>query len=341
MSETIKLSPEMLMSQSAQLSTLSNDFSNLFDSVVSELNTINGNWSKNLANNFVGKIVSAQNGFRSVVDALLNGSEAAGICARSFENIDDVLAKIMAGGGENSGSAGATFTDASTLSGSVDIIGAIKNEIGKLPGQIKTAGEALKYLEDKYGELPEEVKIILDDVVPKELKTAYKITSDILQGEFDLDNVLSAVKCVAGKSPKVSVVVSAAKYALDKGAEYEKKAEDKMTKNILEGDLLGASANAVEGFVDTVGGGVITVTGNLIGGAIDKTIGKIPGISTAIKIATGGKSLGSYVEKGAAYVADGIDKVTDVITDGINVITDGFTKGVQAVGNVIGGLFGL
>lgn len=43
MSETIKLSPEMLISQAAQLSTLSNDFSNLFDSVVSELNTINGN----------------------------------------------------------------------------------------------------------------------------------------------------------------------------------------------------------------------------------------------------------------------------------------------------------
>lgn len=50
MSETIKLSPEMLISQAAQLSTLSNDFNNLFDSVVSELNTINGNWSKNLAN---------------------------------------------------------------------------------------------------------------------------------------------------------------------------------------------------------------------------------------------------------------------------------------------------
>ena len=42
MSETIKLSPEMLISQAAQLSTLSNDFNNLFDSVVSELNTING-----------------------------------------------------------------------------------------------------------------------------------------------------------------------------------------------------------------------------------------------------------------------------------------------------------
>lgn len=98
MSETIKLSPEMLISQAAQLSTLSNDFNNLFDSVVSELNTINGNWSKNLANNFAGKIVSAQNGFRSVVDALNNGSEAARICAESFENIDDVLAKMMSGG---------------------------------------------------------------------------------------------------------------------------------------------------------------------------------------------------------------------------------------------------
>ncbi len=339
MSETIKLSPEMLISQAAQLSTLSNDFNNLFDSVVSELNTINGNWSKNLANNFAGKIVSAQNGFRSVVDALNNGSEAARICAESFENIDDVLAKMMSGGGSNS-SAGATITGGNAISGSVDIIEAVKNELGKIPEQIKTAGEALKYLEDKYGELPEEAKVIIDAVVPKGLKTAYQITSDLLQGEFDLDNVMSAIKYVAGSSLEVSAVISAIDYTLDKGKDYLNKAQDKATQNIMEGDLLGASANAFEGFVDTVGGGVATVAGDLIGGAIDKTIGKIPGISTAIKLWTGGKSIGSYIEDGAAYVADGIDKATDIITDGINVVTDGFTKGVQKVGNWFCGLIG-
>lgn len=295
--------------------------------------------AKNLANNFAGKIVSAQNGFRSVVDALNNGSEAARICAESFENIDDVLAKMMSGGGSNS-SAGATITGGNAISGSVDIIEAVKNELGKIPEQIKTAGEALKYLEDKYGELPEEAKIVIDAVVPKGLKTAYQITSDLLQGEFDLDDVMSAIKYVAGSSLKVSAVISAIDYTFDKGKDYLNKAQDKVTQNILEGDLLGASANATEAFVDTVGGGVAIVAGDLIGGAIDKTIGKIPGVSTAIKMWTGGKSIGSYIKDGAAYVADGIDKVTDIITDGINVVTDGFTKGVQKVGNWFCGLLG-
>ena len=176
--------------------------------------------------------------------------------------------------------------------------------------------------------------------MPKGLKTAYQITSDLLQGEFDLDNVMSAIKYVAGSSLEVSAVISAIDYTLDKGKDYLNKAQDKATQNILEGDLLGASANAFEGLVDTVGGGVATVAGDLIGGAIDKTIGKIPGISTAIKLWTGGKSIGSYIEDGAAYVADGIDKVTDIITDGINVVTDGFTKGVQKVGNWFCGLIG-
>lgn len=247
--------------------------------------------------------------------------------------------KMMSGGGSD-GSAGATIIGGNAISGSVDIIEAVKNEIGKIPEQIKTAGEALKYLEDKYGELPEEAKVIIDAVVPKGLKTAYQITSDLLQGEFDLDNVMSAIKYVAGSSLEVSAVISAIDYTLDKGKDYLNKAQDKATQNILEGDLLGASANAFEGLVDTVGGGVATVAGDLIGGAIDKTIGKIPGISTAIKLWTGGKSIGSYIEDGAAYVADGIDKVTDIITDGINVVTDGFTKGVQKVGNWFCGLIG-
>ena len=137
MSETIKLSPEMLISQAAQLSTLSNDFNNLFDSVVSELNTINGNWSKNLANNFAGKIISAQNGFRSVVDALNNGSEAARICAESFENIDDVLAKMMSGGGSN-GSAGATSSIIpSNIDSIEDVFDLIDEQYNKLPSSVR------------------------------------------------------------------------------------------------------------------------------------------------------------------------------------------------------------
>ena len=167
MSETIKLSPEMLISQAAQLSTLSNDFNNLFDSVVSELNTINGNWSKNLANNFAGKIVSAQNGFRSVVDALNNGSEAARICAESFENIDDVLAKMMSGGGSN-GSAGATSSI--------------------IPGNIDSIEDVFDLIDEQYNKLPSSVRENIKSCAKNWFGSgvsAYEITHQLFDKDFE------------------------------------------------------------------------------------------------------------------------------------------------------------
>ena len=61
---------------------------------------------------------------------------------------------------------------------------------------------------------------------------------------YKRQNVMSAIKYVAGSSLEVSAVISAIDYTLDKGKEYLNKAQDKASQNIMEGDLLGASANA-------------------------------------------------------------------------------------------------
>ena len=59
-SKKISLTPEELKNQAAQMAALNEEYENIFTSVASELNLINGNWSANLANNFAGKIKKNQ-----------------------------------------------------------------------------------------------------------------------------------------------------------------------------------------------------------------------------------------------------------------------------------------
>ncbi len=73
----IKLTPEELLAQSAELASLQTEFQTLFSQVTSALNSLNGSWSEALAGNFSGKIAAAQKSFASVADMLQNGADAA------------------------------------------------------------------------------------------------------------------------------------------------------------------------------------------------------------------------------------------------------------------------
>ena len=83
----IKLTPEMLIQQSSQLSSLRSEYESLFRQVTSTLNGMNDSWSDNLAGNFSGKIQTAQTKFSSIQNMLENGASAAMLCGNSFENI--------------------------------------------------------------------------------------------------------------------------------------------------------------------------------------------------------------------------------------------------------------
>lgn len=101
----IKLDSAELRNQASEMTALGSEYEQLFSNVSSILNDVNNNWSPNLANNFSGKISSAQKGFSNVVEMLKFGAEAANTSAESFSNIDVEISKVM-GVNEHSSSLG-------------------------------------------------------------------------------------------------------------------------------------------------------------------------------------------------------------------------------------------
>ncbi len=121
-SKKIELTPAELKGQASQMLDLGNEYENLFDHVVSDLNSVNRNWSPNLAHNFTGKITSTQGKFKHISDMLATGSAVANIAANNFESTDSLLAKIM-------------ISDSSKQDNG-SIVGAVKGSVGKTSGTI-------------------------------------------------------------------------------------------------------------------------------------------------------------------------------------------------------------
>jgi len=95
--QKIKLSPTELRGLASQMVSLSGEYDNLFDNVISDLKQTNGNWSSNLANNFAGKITSAQGQFKHIPDMLSSGAAVATLSANSYEDTDSLLTKVITG----------------------------------------------------------------------------------------------------------------------------------------------------------------------------------------------------------------------------------------------------
>ena len=117
----IAIDPALLMSQSAEMTSLTEEFDALFGSVTTALGTMNSRWSANLSNNFVSKITSAKSAFSSLKELLQLGAKAAGISARDFLAVDQAL-----GSAANSAAAG------------------IKSGLDQIVGQAKILGEYWK-----------------------------------------------------------------------------------------------------------------------------------------------------------------------------------------------------
>lgn len=66
----IKLTPEELIAQSTELTSLQTEFESVFSQLTSTLNSMNDSWSATLAGNFAGKIQAAQKSFTSVANML-------------------------------------------------------------------------------------------------------------------------------------------------------------------------------------------------------------------------------------------------------------------------------
>ena len=87
----IAIDPVLLMSQSAEMTKLTEEFDHLFGSVTSALGTMNSRWSANLSNNFITKITSAKSVFSALTDLLHIGAQAASTSASDFLSLDNSL----------------------------------------------------------------------------------------------------------------------------------------------------------------------------------------------------------------------------------------------------------
>ena len=87
----IAIDPALLMSQSAEMTSLTEEFDHLFGSVTSALGTMNSRWSANLSNNFISKITSAKSVFSALTDLLHIGAQAASTSASDFLSLDNSL----------------------------------------------------------------------------------------------------------------------------------------------------------------------------------------------------------------------------------------------------------
>ena len=323
------------------MKNLEGEFSTLFSGVSSELGKINKNWSPNLSHNFEGKINSAQKSFAHITQELMNGAKVADTCAVTFQSVDSELSKIYGPG--------------------ADII---KEEIADIPEDAKSAGEVLAWIEKQVGKLPDwvtsGVENFWDLFIPadceqlkddlKNLKKAYEITSDILQGEFDLKDAWGAVSGILKKNTKLAVICETINYTFETGTARTEEMEKQVYDQLTEGDILGGTIDLAEGFVDTIIGGSIDVLGDVGGGLLDKTINKIPivkGINKVTKYVTGlsgvndgdGYSIGGLVAEGAECISTGLDYATDFISNTTDIVTDALTDGAKATINWVKGWF--
>lgn len=98
MADFIQLTPEMLLEQSTEMTTLQMEYESLFQQVKNSLNGINQSWSTNIASNFSGKISSAQNSFSSILNMFSNGANAAKSSATRFGTPSSWLSQFEAFG---------------------------------------------------------------------------------------------------------------------------------------------------------------------------------------------------------------------------------------------------
>lgn len=97
MASKIELNPEILLSQALEMQSLTSEYEALFSKITSSLNDTNNNWSELLANNFSGKISSAQQSFANITALLSSGAQAAKNSAKTLQSMDQSLSKVFGG----------------------------------------------------------------------------------------------------------------------------------------------------------------------------------------------------------------------------------------------------
>lgn len=229
-------------------------------------------------------------------------------------------------------------------------IEALKKEIKSIPDDIRSAGEVLSIIEDKYKELPRDITFAIDVFVPGTLKDAYTITSGIFQGDLTWEEALDAGKSIAVKNTKLGLILETFDYTITTAKDIDDEMMEDVMKQLKEGDIIGAFGDATEGFIDGVLGGTIKVIGDYTGDRVDDFIDDVPGVKYLNKFfeySTGmldmnegeGYSIGGLISETGEAIFEGIDTVTDYASDKLNEVTDVVTNGVKSGIKWVSGLF--
>jgi uncharacterized protein YukE len=354
----IKLSSEELKSQAARMTSMQQQYENFFQSTVEELKSLNGNWSSLLANNFLGKITSAQKSFANISKMLEQGAKAANQSALSFENVDKILEK----------------TDLGEKLGSIQKSSAVKSVTDAIEIQKKIN----RWLEKLESKMSEKQKAFFNTFKSKILETttkdtmfegideAYDIWSEIADGKYG-DAFLDTIDAIGGKTidwateagnaiegginwvgVKVKATVILAKMCIDdknylnKNAHYyDNVAVDYYHKNGI-GSAVGVFVGeAIPAFTNVVAKGTIDVLCQTASSMIDSVVKRATyghtDLSTmnAVMKESIGWSPGHAFNDVTKVISDVSDKGGDVMIEIGSTLGIGVENVIKATGSLV------
>ena len=277
MASKIQLTPAELLAQSQEMLALQKEFEDLFKNTGTILGQVNSNWSEVLANNFMGKLQSAQKAFSQITSMLGQGGNLAATSAHTFESMDDLLAKNVAGGllqdvaGKMSevvtnaingvtGKAGGLFDDLGNL---------MKDEWENLKEGWKETGNFLEWLGGKYSDIPGPIRNKIEGILGSQLTAAGSITYDIITGDVSWDTAEDFLSEIM-ENPYVDAVKGTFEYVFGGGIIEQQAAYDEASMQYFEeGNVVAGATIATGSFLDTIGLGVIDVGGGLVTGFVE------------------------------------------------------------------------
>lgn len=358
MAGKIQLTPAELLAQSQEMLDLQKEYDQLFASAGTLLTQVNENWSANLANNFAGKLLSAQKGFTQISSMLGQGGKLAASSANTFESMDSLLSKVMQGDGVSgnvsatmTAAVGAVQTGAANMSAVQDVFSDMGSALwGQVKEDWKTSGDTLEefhqWLKEKLPEEEQEslkkiAKNIFGDWLP-----SYEVTYDIVTGSVDRDTGYSLVKAVFGKT-NGGAFMHSMEYALEISKldeDYQKTTFEQMGK----GNIITGMINMSGSCLDEIGMGLIDVGGSM---AVD-AITAIPGMDKVTDFLNVdlAENWNGFMDKAHGTVTESIQgfvekagKVEDVVqekvAEGVDIVVDTAKKAGKAaaeVGSAIG-----
>ena len=143
MSDLFALTPEVLLEQSQEMQSLCAAYETLFGNIMLDLSGINESWSDLLSNNFSGKIGSAQKTFSGALAMLRNSAGSTRAVAEAARELDELWSSRISGTTSGTGSSTQTLLSA---------LGMDADQRTAYLGEVKDLKDALKKIEEKYGD---------------------------------------------------------------------------------------------------------------------------------------------------------------------------------------------